>query len=97
MLYWPCSTLYSDDEGEPDEDEEEEEEVEDEENGKEMKENGVKDERESPVKLEPTCHPEILSFLSSPTAETLLKLGDNRTGLIQQHVNDYCGHGPFTL
>ncbi|XP_070980898.1 ran GTPase-activating protein 1-like [Oncorhynchus clarkii lewisi] len=77
----------SDDEGEPDEDEEEEEEVEDEENGKEMKENGVKDERESPVKLEPTCHPEILSFLSSPTAETLLKLGDNRTGLIQQHVD----------
>uniref|UniRef100_A0A8C7UKT4 Ran GTPase activating protein 1b n=1 Tax=Oncorhynchus mykiss TaxID=8022 RepID=A0A8C7UKT4_ONCMY len=77
----------SDDEGEPDEEEEEEEEVEDEDNGKEMKENGVKDEKESPVKLEPTCHPEILSFLSSPTAETLLKLGDNRTGLIQQHVD----------
>uniref|UniRef100_A0A8C7CVR8 Ran GTPase activating protein 1b n=1 Tax=Oncorhynchus kisutch TaxID=8019 RepID=A0A8C7CVR8_ONCKI len=75
----------SDDEGEPDE--EEDEEVEDEENGKEMKENGVKDESESPVKLEPTCHPEILSFLSSPTTETLLKLGDNRTGLIQQHVD----------
>ncbi|XP_024288814.1 ran GTPase-activating protein 1 isoform X3 [Oncorhynchus tshawytscha] len=75
----------SDDEGEPDE--EEDEEVEDEENGKEMKEKGVKDDRESPVKLEPTCHPEILSFLSSLTAETLLKLGDNRTGLIQQHVD----------
>uniref|UniRef100_A0A8C8F8L5 Ran-GTPase activating protein 1 C-terminal domain-containing protein n=1 Tax=Oncorhynchus tshawytscha TaxID=74940 RepID=A0A8C8F8L5_ONCTS len=68
-------------------DEEEDEEVEDEENGKEMKEKGVKDDRESPVKLEPTCHPEILSFLSSLTAETLLKLGDNRTGLIQQHVD----------
>uniref|UniRef100_A0A674C472 Ran GTPase activating protein 1b n=1 Tax=Salmo trutta TaxID=8032 RepID=A0A674C472_SALTR len=76
----------SDDEGEPDEEEEEEEEEEEDENGKEMTENGVKD-RDSPVKPEPTCHPEILSFLSSPTAETLLKLGDNRTGLIQQHVD----------
>uniref|UniRef100_A0A674C378 Ran GTPase activating protein 1b n=1 Tax=Salmo trutta TaxID=8032 RepID=A0A674C378_SALTR len=72
--------------GEPDEEEEEEEEEEEDENGKEMTENGVKD-RDSPVKPEPTCHPEILSFLSSPTAETLLKLGDNRTGLIQQHVD----------
>uniref|UniRef100_A0A4W5L7G7 Ran GTPase activating protein 1b n=1 Tax=Hucho hucho TaxID=62062 RepID=A0A4W5L7G7_9TELE len=78
----------SDDEGEPDDDDEEEEEdEEDEENGKEMKENGVKDKRDSPVKPEPACHPEVLSFLSSPTAETLLKLGDNRTGLIQQHVD----------
>ncbi|XP_041745982.1 ran GTPase-activating protein 1 isoform X1 [Coregonus clupeaformis] len=68
----------SDDEGEPDEEEE---------NGREMKENGMKDERDNSVKPEPTCHPEVLSFLSSPTAETLLKLGDNRTGLIQQHVD----------
>ncbi|CAB1313049.1 unnamed protein product [Coregonus sp. 'balchen'] len=60
---------------------------EEEENGREMKENGMKDERDSSVKPEPTCHPEVLSFLSSPTAETLLQLGDNRTGLIQQHVD----------
>ncbi|XP_019902089.2 ran GTPase-activating protein 1b isoform X2 [Esox lucius] len=78
----------SDDEGEPDEDDEEEEEEEetDEEDGEEIKENGVT-EGVSPVNHQPACHPEVVSFLSFPTAEGLLQLGKNRPGFIQQQVD----------
>uniref|UniRef100_A0A6Q2Z2X4 Ran GTPase-activating protein 1 n=1 Tax=Esox lucius TaxID=8010 RepID=A0A6Q2Z2X4_ESOLU len=72
----------SDDEGEPDEDDEEEEEEEetDEEDGEEIKENGVT-EGVSPVNHQPACHPEVVSFLSFPTAEGLLQLGKNSVHL----------------
>ncbi|KAM3592368.1 uncharacterized protein V6R79_017402 [Siganus canaliculatus] len=86
----------SDDEGEPeDEDEDEDEEDdndedgdddedddscnEDEENGKE---NGTFRKDDSPEK--PQSPPEIMSFLSCPSAEKLLQLGDMRTNLQQQ-------------
>ncbi|KAJ7984756.1 hypothetical protein DPEC_G00358070 [Dallia pectoralis] len=92
----------SDDEGEPDEDdeeddkddEEEEEEEEEEtheedgeeENDKEIKENGV-NKSVSPVNPRPACHPEVISFLSLPTADVLLQLQENKPGFLQQQVD----------
>ncbi|XP_054454845.1 ran GTPase-activating protein 1b [Anoplopoma fimbria] len=83
----------SDDEGEPDdEDEEEEDEDEDdasddcnednEDDGEIVKENGLTRKDNSPAK--PQSPPEIMSFLSCPSAERLLQLGEMRTSLQQQ-------------
>uniref|UniRef100_A0A3Q4AK17 Ran GTPase-activating protein 1 n=1 Tax=Mola mola TaxID=94237 RepID=A0A3Q4AK17_MOLML len=88
----------SDDEGEPDEEEEEEEEddddddeVDDEEDASDdcnedekddVKENGIIGKEDSPEK--PQSPAEILSFLSCPSEEKLLQLGEMRTKLQQQ-------------
>ncbi|KAM7371119.1 hypothetical protein PAMP_010611 [Pampus punctatissimus] len=88
----------SDDEGEPDdEDDEEDEENDDdddgddvsdncdednEEDGKFVMENGMTRKEASPAK--PQSPAEVVSFLSCPTAEKLLQLGDMRTNLQQQ-------------
>ncbi|XP_042364366.1 ran GTPase-activating protein 1b [Plectropomus leopardus] len=84
----------SDDEGEPDdEDEEDGDDREDnddasddcndsEEDGEIVKENGMTRKDNSPEK--PQSHPEIMSFLSCPSADRLLQLGDMRTNLQQQ-------------
>ncbi|KAL0983987.1 hypothetical protein UPYG_G00135550 [Umbra pygmaea] len=83
----------SDDEGEPDEDEDgnetdgEVDDDEEEEDGREIKFNGVTDEGARPVEPTPACHPEVLSFLSSPTTEALIQLGDDRTAFIQRQVD----------
>ncbi|KAG7474009.1 ran GTPase-activating protein 1-like [Solea senegalensis] len=83
----------SDDEGEPDDEEEEEEEEEedddviddsneDDEDDEDIKENGVTRKDDRPAKHH---HPaEIMSFLSSPSVEKLLQLGDMRTDLLHQ-------------
>ncbi|KAL3051131.1 hypothetical protein OYC64_001411 [Pagothenia borchgrevinki] len=94
----------SDDEGEPeDEDDdqddhenEEEEEEEDEdasddcnedEDGEILKENGTTKKDDSPEK--PQSSAEIMSFLSCPSAEKLLQLGETRTNVQQQvHASD---------
>ncbi|XP_035515344.1 ran GTPase-activating protein 1b [Morone saxatilis] len=89
----------SDDEGEPDEDEEDDDEDEDEEEEEDddasddcnedneedsdiVKENGITRKDDSPEK--PQSPVEILSFLSCPSAEKLLQLGEMRTNLQQQ-------------
>lgn len=83
----------SDDEGEPDDEDEEDEDdddasddcnEDDEEDGEIVKENGISRKDDSPEK--PQSPPEIMSFLSCPSAERLLQLGDTRTNL-QQQVN----------
>ncbi|XP_033962978.1 ran GTPase-activating protein 1b isoform X1 [Pseudochaenichthys georgianus] len=92
----------SDDEGEPEEDEdddqddhEEEEEEEDDddasdecnEDGEILKENGTTKKDDSPEK--PQSSAEIMSFLSCPSAEKLLQLGETRTNVQQQvHASD---------
>ncbi|XP_049419762.1 ran GTPase-activating protein 1b [Epinephelus fuscoguttatus] len=85
----------SDDEGEPDDEDEEgdddhendddasddcSEDVE--EDGEIVKENGITRKDDSPEKLQ--SPPEIMSFLSCPSADRLLQLGDMRTNLQQQ-------------
>ncbi|XP_067432506.1 ran GTPase-activating protein 1b [Thunnus thynnus] len=84
----------SDDEGEPDdEDDEDDEENDDddasdncdeenEEDGEYVKENGMTRKEDSPVK--PQSPAEVMSFLSCPSAEKLLQLGEMRTDLQQQ-------------
>uniref|UniRef100_A0AAQ4P9I1 Ran GTPase-activating protein 1 n=1 Tax=Gasterosteus aculeatus aculeatus TaxID=481459 RepID=A0AAQ4P9I1_GASAC len=79
----------SDDEGEPDdEDEEDDDDASDasdncdEDNGEIVKENGTTREGDSPAK--PQSPAEITSFLSCPSAERLLQLGEMRTSLQQQ-------------
>ncbi|XP_034427057.1 ran GTPase-activating protein 1b isoform X1 [Hippoglossus hippoglossus] len=80
----------SDDEGEPDEedDEEDDDEVsddsnEDNEDDEEIvKENGVSRKDNSPPKRHSPA--EITSFLSCPSVEELLRLGETRTNLVQQ-------------
>ncbi|XP_072311965.1 ran GTPase-activating protein 1b [Eucyclogobius newberryi] len=84
----------SDDEGEPDDEEEEEEDEEEEEedeNGSSNeaseeecgsgKENGFINE-DSPTK--PTCSAEVMAFITSPTVEKLLQLGETRINVQQQ-------------
>ncbi|XP_044194199.1 ran GTPase-activating protein 1b [Thunnus albacares] len=85
----------SDDEGEPDdEDDEDDEENDDdddasdncnednEEDGEYVKENGMTRKEDSPVK--PQSPAEVMSFLSCPSVEKLLQLGEMRTDLQQQ-------------
>ncbi|XP_053269161.1 ran GTPase-activating protein 1b isoform X1 [Pleuronectes platessa] len=86
----------SDDEGEPDEeddeddDDDDDEEEDDEEVGDDsneddeeiVKENGVSRNDNSPPKLHSPA--ELTSFLSCPTVEELLRLGETRTNLMQQ-------------
>ncbi|XP_033990733.1 LOW QUALITY PROTEIN: ran GTPase-activating protein 1b [Trematomus bernacchii] len=93
----------SDDEGEPEdedddqddhENEEEEEDDEDasddcneDEDGEILKENGTTKKDDSPEK--PQSSAEIMSFLSCPSAEKLLQLGETRTNVQQQvHASD---------
>ncbi|XP_073346511.1 ran GTPase-activating protein 1b [Pagrus major] len=88
----------SDDEGEPD-DEDEEEDDDDHENGDDddasddcneddeedneiVKENGIIRKEDSPEKQQ--CPAEIMSFLTCPSAEKLLQLGEMRTDLSRQ-------------
>lgn len=82
----------SDDEGEPEDEDDEEENNEDddesddcneakEEEGGSGKENGVIN-KDSPTK--PTCSAEVMSFLTSPTVEKLLQLGETRINVQQQ-------------
>ncbi|KAM7382016.1 hypothetical protein PAMA_012742 [Pampus argenteus] len=86
----------SDDEGEPDDEDEDEEDEENgndddasdnceednEADGKFVMENGMIRKEASPAKLQSPA--EVVSFLSCPTAEKLLQLGDMRTNLQQQ-------------
>ncbi|XP_028263319.1 ran GTPase-activating protein 1b [Parambassis ranga] len=84
----------SDDEGEPDEEDEEEDDEDDDDDANEdcndeneeyddiVKENGGMKKDDSPVK--PQSPAEIMSFLSSPSVEKLLQLGEMRTNLQQQ-------------
>nr|XP_019938462.1 PREDICTED: ran GTPase-activating protein 1-like [Paralichthys olivaceus]XP_019938463.1 PREDICTED: ran GTPase-activating protein 1-like [Paralichthys olivaceus] len=81
----------SDDEGEPDDDDEDDDEDdevsddsnEDNEDDEEIvKENGVSRKDKSPAKLHSPA--EITSFLSCPSVEELLRLGEMRTNLMQQ-------------
>ncbi|CAJ1080638.1 LOW QUALITY PROTEIN: ran GTPase-activating protein 1b [Xyrichtys novacula] len=81
----------SDDEGEPDEEDEEDEEDEDEdasvedeedEDGEIVKENGIPKKDDSPEKSQSPA--EIMSFLTCPSAEKLLQLGEMRSNLKQQ-------------
>ncbi|XP_044034925.1 ran GTPase-activating protein 1b isoform X2 [Siniperca chuatsi] len=81
----------SDDEGEPDDEDEEEDDDDDasddcnednEEDGDIVKENGLTRKEDSPAK--PQSPAEIMSFLSCPSAEKLLQLGEMRTNLQQQ-------------
>lgn len=91
----------SDDEGEPedegdDQDDHENEEEDDEdasddcnedEDGEILKENGTTKKDDSPEK--PQSSAEIMSFLSCPSAEKLLQLGETRTNVQQQvHASD---------
>lgn len=91
----------SDDEGEPEDEEEdgyededgeeengvEEEEGEEKEDGNKTKENGVSSEESSPVKPQTTAMLEVQSFLSSPSAENLFRLGEKRAVLLEQQVD----------
>ncbi|KAM6899127.1 ran GTPase-activating protein 1-like [Lycodopsis pacificus] len=80
----------SDDEGEPDDDEEDDDDdddasdcsEDDEEDSDNVKENGITRKDDSPAK--PQSPAEIMSFLSCPSAERLLQLGEMRTSLQQQ-------------
>ncbi|XP_075949346.1 ran GTPase-activating protein 1b [Anarhichas minor] len=79
----------SDDEGEPDEEEEDDDDddasdcsEDDEEDSDIVKENGITRRDDSPAK--PQSPAEIMSFLSCPSAERLLQLGEMRTSLQQQ-------------
>ncbi|XP_074520199.1 ran GTPase-activating protein 1b [Halichoeres trimaculatus] len=78
----------SDDEGEPDEEDEDEDDdasVDDddeEEDGEIVKENGIPRKDDSPEKSQSPA--EIVSFLSCPSAEKLLQLGEMRTNLKQE-------------
>ncbi|XP_040885453.1 ran GTPase-activating protein 1b isoform X2 [Toxotes jaculatrix] len=84
----------SDDEGEPDDEDEEGDDDDNEDNvsddcnedseddGEIVKENGVKRKEDSPAKLQ--SPEEIMSFLSCPSVEKLLQLGEMRTNLLQQ-------------
>uniref|UniRef100_UPI003AAB4FB7 ran GTPase-activating protein 1b n=1 Tax=Centroberyx gerrardi TaxID=166262 RepID=UPI003AAB4FB7 len=80
-----------DDDDDDNDDDEEDEDADDYNNGEEenededdkvMKENGVTSKDNSPAK--PQSPPEVLSFLSCPSAEKLLQLGEKRTSLEQQ-------------
>ncbi|XP_026207992.1 ran GTPase-activating protein 1-like [Anabas testudineus] len=84
----------SDDEGEPDEEEEDDDDDDDDDDASDecnedheddyeiVKENGVTRKEDSPTK--PQCSVEIMSFLSCPSAEKLIQLGEMRTNLHQQ-------------
>ncbi|XP_037611812.1 ran GTPase-activating protein 1b [Sebastes umbrosus] len=86
----------SDDEGEPDDEDEEDDDDDDdndddvsddcnednEEDGEIGRENGMMKKDDSPAK--PQSSAEIMSFLSCPSAEKLLQLGETRTDLQQQ-------------
>ncbi|XP_031699549.1 ran GTPase-activating protein 1b isoform X1 [Anarrhichthys ocellatus] len=82
----------SDDEGEPDEEEDDDDDdddddasdcsEDDEEDSDIVKENGITRRDDSPAK--PQSPAEIMSFLSCPSAERLLQLGEMRTSLQQQ-------------
>ncbi|KAK9530704.1 hypothetical protein VZT92_012192 [Zoarces viviparus] len=83
---------FSDDEGEPDDEDEEDDDdddddasdcsADDEEDSDNVKENGRTRKDDSPAK--PQSPVEIMSFLSCPSAERLLQLGEMRTSLQQQ-------------
>ncbi|XP_038592010.1 ran GTPase-activating protein 1b [Micropterus salmoides] len=83
----------SDDEGEPDDEEDDDDHEngdddsddcneDNEEDGGNVKENGITRKDDSPTK--PQTSAEIMSFLSCPSAEKLLQLGEMRTNLQQQ-------------
>ncbi|XP_051530772.1 ran GTPase-activating protein 1b isoform X2 [Myxocyprinus asiaticus] len=84
-----CS--LSDDEGEPDDDEDSDDDDDEEEKNEDgvEKENGVNGTQDViEGKEELQCSSELMSFLSSPSAENLLSLGAKRIQLIEQQSED---------